>query len=200
MKSETKKNIKNDVATGASSAAGAVAGVVIGAAISPTEAQAQETSEPEIIDVIPPTDQTAHQMNSTPSETQEQTNNLHTTSVETTTSPETPSGSTEQSDDEIQVLSYDRISDDSGNQVDLAVVSVNGQEVGVVDANLDGRADIMMSDVNNDGVIQENEIIDVHEQDIAMQPFQESAGFNPEFAQNDLPDYVNDADVDSYMA
>ena len=33
-----------------------------------------------------------------------------------------------------------------------------------------------------------------------MQPLQDAAGFDPLFAQNDLPDYVNDADVDSFMA
>ena len=30
-----------------------------------------------------------------------------------------------------------------------------------------------------------------------MRPLADAAGFSPELAQNDLPDYVNDADVDT---
>jgi hypothetical protein len=33
-----------------------------------------------------------------------------------------------------------------------------------------------------------------------MQPFQDHVGYDQQYAHNDMPDYVNDADVDSYMA
>ncbi len=35
---------------------------------------------------------------------------------------------------------------------------------------------------------------------LEMQPLQDAAGFDPLFAQNDLPDYVDNADVGTYMA
>jgi len=84
--------------------------------------------------------------------------------------------------------------------MDIAVLNVNGNEVGVIDANLDGEADAMMCDLNQNGVIEQGEIEIVQGQGIAMQPLADAAGFNPQFAQNDLPDYVNDADVHTYMA
>ena len=58
----------------------------------------------------------------------------------------------------------------------------------------------MMVDMNGDQQIQENEVTQIEDQNIAMQPFADAVGFNPLYAQNDLPDYVNDADVDTYNA
>ena len=55
-------------------------------------------------------------------------------------------------------------------------------------------------DANQNGVIEEGEMQIVQGEGIAMQPFADAAGFNPQYTQNDLPDYVNDADVGTYMA
>ena len=57
-----------------------------------------------------------------------------------------------------------------------------------------------MCDANQNQVIDDGELVDVQGEGISMQPLQDAAGFDPLFAQNDLPDYVNDADVDSFMA
>ena len=103
-------------------------------------------------------------------------------------------------DPEVEVVSYDRVTNDDGSQMDVAVLNVNGNEVGVIDANLDGEADALVCDANQNGEIEDGEIENVQGQGISMQPFQDAAGFDPQFAQNDLPDYVNDADVDTYMA
>ena len=101
---------------------------------------------------------------------------------------------------EVEVVSYDRVTNDDGSQMDVAVLNVNGNEVGVIDANLDGEADALVCDANQNGAIEDGEIENVQGQEISMQPLQDAAGFDPQFAQNDLPDYVNDADVDTYMA
>ena len=61
-------------------------------------------------------------------------------------------------------------------------------------------ADVIVADLNNNGQIDTGEVENVTGAGISMQPFQDAAGFNPQYAQNDLPDYVNDADVDNYMA
>lgn len=183
MKNETKNEVKKNVATGASTAAGAVAGVFAGSALTPETAQAQETPTP----------------NPTPTpkpEPQPEPKPEPPTPEPPTPEPPTPEPTTP----EVEVLSYDRVTNDDGSQMDIAVVSVNGNEVGVLDVDLDGEADVLMCDLNGNGVIEDNEVQYVSGEGIAMQDFQNGAGFNPLYAENDLPDYVNDADVDTYMA
>ena len=98
---------------------------------------------------------------------------------------------------EVEVLECGTVTNDDGSQMDVAVVSVNGEEVGVIDVNQDGVADVMAADVNGNGTIDQGEIADVSSEGIQMQPLQDQY-----LAQNDPalqgPDYVNDGDVTSY--
>lgn len=190
MNNETKNEVKKNVATGASTAAGATAGVVIGAAITPSNAEAAEVITPD------PTPQPAPTPNPTPQTTPEPT---PTPEPAPTPRPK-PEPPTPGPEPEVEVLGYDRVTNEDGSRMDIAVLNVNGNEVGVIDANLDGEADALVCDINQNGVIEDGEMEIVQGQGIAMQPFQDVVGFNPQFAQNDLPDYVNDADVDTYMA
>lgn len=103
-------------------------------------------------------------------------------------------------DADIDVLGYDRLTNDNGEQIEVAAVNINGESAAIIDTDLDGVADYMMSDQNQNGVIENSEIIYVQDQGLEMQPLQDAAGFNTALAQEDLPDYVNDADVDVYMA
>ena len=100
---------------------------------------------------------------------------------------------------EVEVLAYETISNEDGNQMDLAVVSVGGQEMGIYDVNQDGTADLMAIDANNNQQIEENEIHDISSENISMQALHDDY-----IAQNDPsmqgPDYINDGDVDNYMA
>lgn len=191
MNNETKNEVKKNVATGASTAAGATAGVVIGAAIAPNSAEAAEVVTPEPA----PTSSPAPHPTPEPTPSPKPTPEPQPEPVPVTPEPPTPG-----SEPEVEVLGYDRVTNDDGSQMDIAVLNVNGNEVGVIDANLDGEADVLVCDINHNGVIEEGEMEIVQGQGIAMQPLQDAAGFNPQFAQNDLPDYVNDADVDTYMA
>lgn len=189
MNNETKTEVKKNVATGASTAAGATAGVVIGAALSPEETHAQEPPKPEPVKPHPTKSEPAKpEPQPTPEPKPEPQK------PEPTPQPEKPT------DDEIEVIGYDRVTNEDGSQMDVAVLNVNGNEVGVVDVNLDGEADAIVCDVNHNGVIEEGEMQIVQGEGIAMQPLADAAGFTPLYAQNDLPDYVNDADVDTYMA
>lgn len=173
MEESRNAEIKKNVATGASTAAGATAGVIIGTVVSPVEAQAQEAPAPQ------PVAEPAPAPKPTPEPTPE---------------------SAPEPQPEVEVLAYDRITNEDGSQMDLAVVNVGGNEVGVLDADLDGEADVLVSDINQNGVIEDGEYEVVQGQGIGMQPLQDAAGFTPEYAKNDLPDYVNDADVEPYMA
>lgn len=191
MNNETKNEVKKNVATGASTAAGATAGVVIGAAIAPNSAEAAEVVTPEPTPAPSPAPQPTPEPTPAPKPTPQ---------PQPEPVPVTPEPPTPGPEPEVEVLGYDRVTNEDGSQMDIAVLNVNGNEVGVIDANLDGEADALVCDINQNGVIEEGEMEIVQGQGIAMQPFQDAAGFNPQFAQNDLPDYVNDADVDTYMA
>lgn len=202
MNNKTHNEVKKNVATGASTAAGATVGVVIGTAVTPNSAEAAEvevsnetpqptpTPQPQP-EPIKPEPQPAPQTDSKP----EKPIAPKPTPVEPEPKPVNPDP-----DPEVEVVSYDRVTNDDGSQMDVAVLNVNGNEVGVIDANLDGEADALVRDANQNGVIEDGEVENVQGQGISMQPFQDAAGFDPQFAQNDLPDYVNDADVDTYMA
>lgn len=188
MNNETKNEVKKNVATGASTAVGATAGVVIGTVLSLETASAQE------IPTLEPTLQPTSGLNTSP-----KPEPAPEPVLESDQQP-TPHTQPEPTKDEIEVIGYDRVTNEDGSQNDVAVLNVNGNEVGVVDVNLDGEADAIICDANQNGVIEEDEMQIVQGEEIAMQPFADAAGFNPQYAQNDLPDYVNDADVDTYMA
>lgn len=182
---------KNNVETGASSAVGAAAGVVLGSVVAPVEVQAQVMPTPQPIPepASQPVPEPAPQPVPEP------------VIPEPEPEPIKPiGGDTLPPEPEVEVVAYERMTDENGNQADLAVISVDGSEVGILDADLDGEADLLMADLNQNGMIEEGECEVVQGQGLSMQPLQDAAGFSPLYAQNDLPDYVNDADVDTYMA
>lgn len=100
---------------------------------------------------------------------------------------------------EVEVLAYETISNEDGSQMDVAVVSVGGQEMGIYDVNQNGTADLMAIDENNNQQIEENEIHDISSENVSMQTLHDDY-----IAQNDpsmqVPDYINDGNVDNYMA
>lgn len=207
MNKETKSEVKKNVATGASTAAGAAAGVAIGAAITPDNVEAAEAVTPEPVDQSEPRPQLQHE-----NTTQEYVKPAPVDPAPVGPNPVKPApvhpdpvnpdpvGPTPGPEPEVEVVGYERVTNPDGSQMDVAVLDVNGNELAVIDANIDGMADVMAADLDGNGVIDANEMQDISGQSLSMQPLQEAAGFTPEYAQNDLPDYVNDADVDNYMA
>lgn len=209
MKEETKKELKKNVVTGVSGVAGAAAGVVIGAAVTPEQAEAAEV-EVEAVEtpeeVTASHSSTAHVSHTShavtpepePEPTPEPTPEPKPTP---TPGPEpTPTPGPVDPTSEIEVLGYERVNNQDGTQSDIATVRVQDNIIGVVDADIDGKADVIVCDVNNSGTLEQDEVQNVQSENIAMQPFQEAAGFQPDLAQNDLPDYDNNANVDDYMA
>lgn len=100
---------------------------------------------------------------------------------------------------EPEVLAYETVSGADGSQMDVAVVSVGGQEFGVYDVNQDGTADLMVADENNNQQIEENEIHDISSENVSMQALHDDyIAQNDPFMQD--PDYINDGNVDNYLA
>ena len=87
-------------------------------------------------------------------------------------------------DDDVQVrvLNYERVTMDDGSQMDVATVSINGQEAAIVDVDLDGWADGMIADVNGDGSISEDEITSFEGADvrIEMSPLAQAVNYDPD--------------------
>lgn len=214
MKKRASK-ITSDVATGISSGAGASIGVVTGSAISQSvnAAEPEDTSEDVVVEEVitsnpPQPSQSPHP--SQPATEELQAEEPHPTQPTTPTptppekpedTPPAPGGDTPEP--EVEVMSYETVMNEDGSRMDVAIVAVDGQPVMVADLNQDGVADLLAVDENQNGMIEENEIHDISEQQLAMQPLQEAAGMDMgnHLAQADPnPDYVNDADVDDYMA
>ena len=113
---------------------------------------------------------------------------------------------------DVEVVSYETVTNEDGSQMDVAVVSQGDQQVMLVDMDQNGYADYAAADANGNGQLESNEIVDVSGQNIEMQPLQAAAngsmapaGTDPVaddsyYVQTDDVDYVNDANVDSFMA
>lgn len=192
MKEETKKQLKENASIGGATAMGVVGGAVVVEALTPAEAAAQEMGEPakqsQTAEPIRPSHATQAQVETQHQDTVKPLDEVKVEEVKTE----------EEYKPEIEVVGYERVTNEDGSQMDLAVLSDGKEEVILVDVDLDGKADAIISDLNHDGQIQENEVQFLQGQDVSMLPYQEAAGFNALYAQNDLPDYVNDADTDVY--
>lgn len=192
---EEKKNseLKSNVISGMSSSAGAAVGVVAGSAIS-QELNAAELTEEEVPVNEEPVQQPVQQTVQTTEETPVPTPEVKPEEPEPVVIPEA----------EVEVVGYETLTVDDGSQIDVAVASVDGELVMVADIDQDGKADVMAADLNGNGQLEENEIIDVSGTDIAMEPLQQAAVSNMEdtsqLALNDDSDYINNADVNDYIA
>ena len=103
-------------------------------------------------------------------------------------------------DEGIRVLGVEAVVDEYGNPMTAAFVEMDGQEVMLVDVDNDGTMDLLVADVNGDEQIdpyQEIEVISDYEietedlmQNMEMQDGDTFLAYN-----DDMPDYMNDADV-----
>lgn len=85
---------------------------------------------------------------------------------------------------------------DDETGANFGAIAVDGQEVIYVDVDGDYVADIIATDLNNDGSISEDEMADISGANISMSNFE--VGGNDIIADNDTPDYINDGDVDMF--
>ena len=202
MKEKKTSDVKSNVISGMSSTVGAAVGVVAGSIIS-SEVNAAE------IPVTPEEEQDVEVVSSQPSKTGGSTPSHNPTShptpqpaTEPNPTPEPTPASEPRPESEIEVVSYETVTNEDGSQMDVAVVNAQGQAVMIADVDQNGLADIMASDLNYNGQLDNGEIVDVSDQNIAMQPLQDAANMNGNnmVAQTGEPDYINDANVDDYIA
>ena len=217
MKEKKTSDVKSNVISGMSSTVGAAVGVVAGSIIS-SEVNAAEIPAAEIL-VTPEEEQDVEVVSSQPSKTGGSTPSHNPTSHPTTgpatepnptqepatepnPTPEPTPASEPRPESEIEVVSYETVTNEDGSQMDVAVVNAQGQAVMIADVDQNGVADIMASDLNYNGQLDNGEIIDVSDQNIAMQPLQDASNMNGNnmVAQTGEPDYINDANVDDYIA
>ena len=82
--------------------------------------------------------------------------------------------------------------DESGANV--GVMTVDNQEVILIDVDNSGSFDYMASDLNNDGQFTQNELADISDQNITVDQFESAVANDALYASTDgTPDYVNDA-------
>ena len=202
MKEKKTSDVKSNVISGMSSTVGAAVGVVAGSIIS-SEVNAAE------IPVTPEEEQDVEVVSSQPSKTGGSTPSHNPTShptpqpaTEPNPTPEPTPASEPRPESEIEVVSYETVTNEDGSQIHVAVVNAQGQAVMIADVDQNGLADIMASDLNYNGQLDNGEIVDVSDQNIAMQPLQDAANMNGNnmVAQTGEPDYINDANVDDYIA
>ena len=207
MKEKKTCDMKSNVISGMSSTVGAAVGVVAGSIIS-SEVNAAEIPAAEI-PVTPEEEQDVEVVSSQPSKTGGSTPSHNPTShptpqpaTEPNPTPEPTPASEPRPESEIEVVSYETVTNEDGSQMDVAVVNAQGQAVMIADVDQNGLADIMASDLNYNGQLDNGEIVDVSDQNIAMQPLQDAANMNGNnmVAQTGEPDYINDANVDDYIA
>ena len=202
MKEKKTSDVKSNVISGMSSTVGAAVGVVAGSIIS-SEVNAAE------IPVTPEEEQDVEVVSSQPSNTGGSTPSHNPTphptlepATEPNPTPEPTPASEPRPESEIEVVSYETVTNEDGSQMDVAIVNAQGQAVMIADVDQNGVADIMASDLNYNGQLDNGEIVDVSDQNIAMQPLQDAANMNGNnmVAQTGEPDYINDANVDDYIA
>lgn len=102
-------------------------------------------------------------------------------------------------DNEIHVLGVDQVQDDSGHIMNVALVENQGDVALMVDVNNDGKIEVIVHDDNVNGIIEANEIHDIHEAGIRIEDInlvhEQQTGETSSFAyEDDMPDYYNDAD------
>lgn len=173
-----------------SSAFGAAMGVVAGNMVERAMASEQEDPKVEQHDIII----------DDPTVVPENDINTPTINPEPTILPEEPSTV----EPDIQVLSVEQIQLEGYGPANVAGILVNGQQGMVIDLNNDNIADALAVDLNEDGTINDNEIIDISYENIAMSDL--AAAISPMSDPNsdillaNQTDYENQGDVQEYFA
>lgn len=95
-------------------------------------------------------------------------------------------------DVEVEVLGVQHIQTEEGQEIAVGGVSVEGHEIYVIDADLDGIGDAAITDLNGDGNISENEIQDISGQNVPMSNFEIPMTGAEDVAIGGEPDYITE--------
>ena len=72
----------------------------------------------------------------------------------------------EEEEADVQIIGTRTITLPNGQEADVAHARINDEDVAVIDIDRDGVGDIAMADLNNNGIPDEGEIIDLHTKEI----------------------------------
>lgn len=72
----------------------------------------------------------------------------------------------------VEVLGVEQVATDDGGYVTVGSAAIDGQAIVVIDVDNDGMGDIMATDINGNGQVDDNEIIDISADPIAMSNFE----------------------------
>lgn len=235
MNTKKNENVKANMAAAASSTLGAAVGVVGGTLLSEEihAAQVEDPVLPEdpqatddvpIVDVEAPTHSTASQPTVAATTSHVTPVNVEPIAPEPIPEPDPiPAPGPDPDPDpeptpgpnvmpastlspDVQVLDYQTITGADGQQMDAALVNISGNQALIVDADRDGVADALVADANNNGQIDNDEVVDISMHQLSMSDLQAAANPDPAadpnvMAQNAYnSDYENNANVDDYMA
>lgn len=233
MNTKKNENVKANMAAAASSTLGAAVGVVGGTLLSEEihAAQVEDPVLPEdpqatddvpIVDVEAPTHSTASQPTVAATTSHVTPVNVEPIAPEPIPEPDPIPAPGPDPDPEptpgpnvmpastlspdVQVLDYQTITGTDGQQMDAALVNISGNQALIVDADRDGVADALVADANNNGQIDNDEVVDISMHQLSMSELQAAANPDPAadpnvMAQNAYnSDYENNANVDDYMA
>ena len=233
MNTKKNENVKANMAAAASSTLGAAVGVVGGTLLSEEihAAQVEDPVLPEdpqatddvpIVDVEAPTHSTASQPTVAATTSHVSPVNVEPIAPEPIPEPDPIPAPGPDPDPEptpgpnvmpastlspdVQVLDYQTITGADGQQMDAALVNISGNQALIVDADRDGVADALVADANNNGQIDNDEVVDISMHQLSMSELQAAANPDPAadpnvMAQNAYnSDYENNANVDDYMA
>lgn len=235
MNTKKNENVKANMAAAASSTLGAAVGVVGGTLLSEDihAAQVEDPVLPEdpqatddvpIVDVEAPTHSTASQPTVATTTSHVTPVNVEPIAPEPIPEPDPiPAPGPDPDPDptsgpnvmpasslspDVQVLDYQTITGADGQQMDAALVNISGNQALIVDADRDGVADALVADANNNGQIDNDEVVDISIHQLSMSELQAAANPDPVadpdpnvMAQNAYnSDYENNANVDDYMA
>lgn len=235
MNTKKNENVKANMAAAASSTLGAAVGVVGGTLLSEEihAAQVEDPVLPEdpqatddvpIVDVEAPTHSTASQPTVAATTSHVTPVNVEPIAPEPIPEPDPIPAPVPDPDPEptpgpnvmpastlspdVQVLDYQTITGADGQQMDAALVNISGNHALIVDADRDGVADALVADANNNGQIDNDEVVDISMHQLSMSELQAAANPDPVadpdpnvMAQNAYnSDYENNANVDDYMA
>lgn len=125
--------------------------------------------------------------------------------------PKPPTPKPEDDEPEVHFLGVDQVQTESGQTMNVGHMVIGDQEVALVDVDNNMVFDVAISDRNDNGKIDENEVIDISDRQLTVTDFalasnmQQGSGDpdQPEMASqsqqdhiaDDMPDYMNDADV-----
>lgn len=83
-------------------------------------------------------------------------------------------------DDDVELVDVEAVPTEEGQMV-VGTLSVNGDEAVIVDVNGDGTFDALASDFNGDGIITEDEVVDIQEMELGLNDFaQDETGYDPD--------------------